>query len=83
MAEEKKDVNAIVVGLVGAAVGAAVAAGSIALADEKKRKKLQELLSEIKDRGSKVIDIVQKEAENMGQLSNGKSTKGKSKNKKS
>lgn len=58
---DKKDVGAITAGLVGAAVGAAVAAGSIALSNEKNRKKVEKLLSEIKDRGSQIMELIQKE----------------------
>lgn len=60
--EKKKDPSAITAGLIGAAVGAAVAAGSIALADGKNRKKVEKLVEEIKQRGAKIIDLVQREA---------------------
>lgn len=59
---EKKDPSTITAGLIGAAVGAVVAAGTIALSDGKNRKKVEKLLSEIKDRGSKIMDLIQKEA---------------------
>lgn len=63
MADEKrKDPSSVAAGLIGAAVGAAVAAGSIALADGKNRKKVEKLVEEIKQRGTKIINLVQREA---------------------
>lgn len=62
VAEEKsKDVSSIAAGLIGAAVGAAVAVGSIALADKKNRQKLQKFASEVKDKGEDLLKLIQRE----------------------
>lgn len=78
MAGENKGVNPVAVGLAGAVVGAAAAAGAIVLADEKNRKKLEKILSELKDQGFKVLEVVQKEADVVKKLAtgNGVSEKG-------
>lgn len=82
MSEDKKSgVSPVMAGLAGAAVGAAAAAGAIVLSDEKNRKKLEKILSELKDQGFKVMDIVQKEAVNVGKLVSGKESSSKSKSK--
>jgi hypothetical protein len=79
MANEKKSggVNPVAVGLAGAVVGAAAAAGAIVLADEKNRKKLEKVLGDLKKEGFKVLEVVQNEANVVRKLtggSNGKSS---------
>ena len=68
MADEKKGMNPVAVGLAGAVVGAAAAAGAIVLSDEKNRQKLEKALESLKKQGFKVMDIVQKEAAEMKKI---------------
>lgn len=74
---KSKDTSAIAAGLVGAAVGAIVAAGSIALADDKKRKQLEKLLEDIKDRGAKIMEVVSQEAKVVREIATGEDAKPK------
>ncbi len=84
MAEDKKrDVGAVAAGLIGAAIGAAVAAGSIAMADDKNRKKAEKIIGEIKKQGGKMLDLVQKETEVIRKIAQGRGEKPKKKGKKS
>ena len=64
--ENKGGSNSVIASLAGAALGAAVGAGAIILSDKKNRKKLEDALEGLKKQGFKVLDIVQKEAENVG-----------------
>lgn len=64
--ENKGSSNSMMASLAGAALGAAVGAGAIILSDKKNRKKLEDALEGLKKQGFKVLDIVQKEAENVG-----------------
>jgi len=61
---KKKDiVNPIAAAVTGAAVGAGVAiAGAIALKDEKNRKKIKGVLSDLKNKGEEIRDEMNKEA---------------------
>ena len=68
MADDKKGVNPVAVGLAGAVVGAAAAAGAIVLSDEKNRQKLEKALESLKKQGFKVMDVVQKEAAEMRKI---------------
>lgn len=68
MADEKKGVNPIAIGLAGAVVGAAAAAGAIILADEKNRQKLGKTVEELKKQGYKVLEVVQNEAAEMKRI---------------
>lgn len=79
--DKSKDTSAIAAGLVGAAVGAIVAAGSIALADGKKRKLLEKLLEDIKDRGAKIMEVVSQEAKVVREIATGEDAKPKTKSK--
>lgn len=63
--EKKGGVNPMVASLAGAAVGAAVGAGAIILADKKNRKKLEDALDMLKKQGFNVLEIVQREAESV------------------
>ncbi len=75
MADDKKGVSPVAVGLAGAVVGAAAAAGAIILADEKNRQKLEATVNKLKKEGFKVMEIVQKEAAEMKRIAtNGNST---------
>ncbi len=58
-------VNPVIASLAGAAVGAAVGAGAIILSDKKNREKLEKALEGLKKQGFNVLDIVQKEANNV------------------
>lgn len=72
MADDKKGgVNPIAVGLAGAVVGAAAAAGAIILADEKNRQKLGKTVEELKKQGFKVMEVVQNEAAEMKKIATG------------
>lgn len=76
---EKKKINPLTAGLAGAAIGAAVAAGSIVLADEKNRKKIEKLVGQIKKQGAKIMEIVEKETSNVKRLTQSKLKKTKTK----
>lgn len=79
MADDKKNgVNPIAVGLAGAVVGAAAAAGAIILADEKNRQKLGKTVEELKKQGYKVMEVMQNEAAEMKKIATGGKTAGKS-----
>lgn len=71
MSDDKKGVNPIAVGLAGAVVGAAAAAGAIILADEKNRQKLGKTVEELKKQGFKVMEVVQNEAAEMKKIATG------------
>ncbi len=75
MADDKKGINPVAVGLAGAVVGAAAAAGAIILADEKNRAKLAKTIEGLKEQGFKVMEVVQNEAAEMKRIAtqNGKS----------
>lgn len=77
MSDDKKGVNPIAVGLAGAVVGAAAAAGAIILADEKNRQKLGKTVEELKKQGYKVMEVVQNEAAEMKKIATGGSTSSK------
>jgi hypothetical protein len=62
---KKGGMNPMVASLAGAAIGAAVGAGAIILSDEKNRKKLESALESLKKQGFNVMEIVQREAENV------------------
>lgn len=64
----QKRINPLTAGLAGAAIGAAVAAGSIALSDEKNRKRVEKLVEQIKKQGAKIMEIVQKETQTVKKL---------------
>jgi gas vesicle protein len=68
MADDKKSINPIAVGLAGAVVGAAAAAGAIILADEKNREKLGKTVDSLKKQGFKVLEVVQNEAAEMKRI---------------
>jgi gas vesicle protein len=79
MADDKKNgVNPIAVGLAGAVVGAAAAAGAIILADEKNRQKLGKTVEELKKQGYKVMEVMQNEAAEMKKIATGGKTASKS-----
>jgi hypothetical protein len=58
-------VNPMVASLAGAALGAAVGAGAVILSDKKNRQKLEKALEGLKKQGFDVLEIVQKEAQNV------------------
>lgn len=68
MADDKKGINPVAVGLAGAVVGAAAAAGAIILADEKNRAKLGKTMDGLKKQGFKVLEVVQEEAAEMKRI---------------
>lgn len=61
MAENKNN-NALAAGVAGAIIGAAATAAAIALADEKNRKKAEEVLAGLEKEGSKVFKEISKRA---------------------
>lgn len=58
-------VNPMVASLAGAALGAAVGAGAVILSDKKNQEKLKKALEGLKKQGFDVMEIVQKEAQNV------------------
>lgn len=62
MADEKKGVNPLTSGVVGAVIGAAATAAAIALSDEKNRKKVEAVLSDLQKQGDKVLKEITKRA---------------------
>lgn len=65
MADNKS--NPLASGVAGAIIGAAAAAAAIALSDEKNRKKVEKILSDLQKNGDKVIkEITQKAIELKG-----------------
>lgn len=63
MANDKKGINPAATGLAGAIVGAVATAAAIALSDEKNRKKAEDFLMDLKERGEKGLEQLKKEAE--------------------
>lgn len=63
--KNKGGVNPMVASLAGAALGAAVGAGAVILSDKKNREKLEKALEGLKKQGFNVLELVQKEAENV------------------
>ena len=57
--------NAMIASLAGAALGAAVGAGAVILSDKKNQEKLKKALDGLKKQGFDVLEIVQKEAQNV------------------
>lgn len=66
MANEKGGINPAATGLAGAIVGAVATAAAIALSDEKNRKKAEDFLKDLKERGEKGLEQLKKEAEKIG-----------------
>ena len=62
---KKGGMSPMMASLAGAAVGAAVGAGALILSDEKNRRKLESALEGLKKQGFNVLEIVQKEAQNV------------------
>ena len=63
--DEKGGVNPMIASLAGAALGAAVGAGAVILSDKKNQEKLKKALDGLKKQGFDVLEIVQKEAQNV------------------
>ena len=66
MANDKKGINPAATGLAGAIVGAVATAAAIALSDEKNRKRAEDFLMDLKERGEKGLEQLKKEAEKIG-----------------
>lgn len=62
MAQDNKGGNTLAAGVAGAVIGAAAAAAAIALADEKNRKKAEEVLANLQKEGNKIFKEVSKKA---------------------
>lgn len=62
MAENDKKGSALAAGVAGAVIGAAAAAAAIALADEKNRKKAQNILEGLQKEGDKVLKEISRRA---------------------
>ncbi len=62
MADGKKGVNPLTTGVVGAVIGAAATAAAIALSDEKNRKKVEAVLSDLQKQGDKVLKEITRRA---------------------
>ncbi len=61
----KKRVNSVTAGIVGAVVGAAVGATAVALSDEKTRKKISKKFNEYKKDGQKVYSDLQNKVDEL------------------
>jgi len=61
----KKGMNSVAAGLVGAAVGAAVGAGVVVLSEEKNRKKIGKKFNEFKEDGQKVYSDIKDKTEEL------------------
>jgi hypothetical protein len=59
---DKKIVNPVVVGIAGAAIGAAAAGAAVALSNKGNRKKVKKVVDKIVVEGEKVLDVLKKEA---------------------
>lgn len=62
MADNNKGGNALAAGVAGAVIGAAAAAAAIVLADEKNRKKAENVLEGLQKEGDKVLKEISKRA---------------------
>ena len=62
MADEKKSVNPLEAGVVGAIIGAAATAAAVVLSDEKNRKKAEKILNDLQKKGDKIIKEISKKA---------------------
>lgn len=62
MADEKKGLNPLATGVVGAVIGAAATAAAIALSDEKNRAKAEKVLKDLEKQGSSIFRQVSKMA---------------------
>lgn len=65
MADNKKGINAVEAGIVGAVVGAAVGATAVVLSDPKNRKKMGKKLDEYKKDGQKIYSDLKEKVEEM------------------
>lgn len=52
---DKKGLNSLTSGVAGAVIGAAAAAAAVALSDEKNRKKVEKILSDMQKEGNKIF----------------------------
>lgn len=59
---DKKEVNPLEAGVVGAVIGAAAAAAAIALSNEKNRKKVEQVLKNLQKNGDKIFSEISKRA---------------------
>lgn len=59
---EKKSVNPLEAGVVGAIIGAAATAAAVVLSDEKNRKKAEQILNDLQKKGDKIIKEISKKA---------------------
>lgn len=59
---EKKSVNPLEAGVVGAIIGAAATAAAVVLSDEKNRKKAEKILNDLQTKGDKIIKEISKKA---------------------
>ena len=55
---DKKGLNSLTSGVAGAVIGAAAAAAAVALSDEKNRKKVEKILSDMQKEGNKIFKEV-------------------------
>ncbi len=62
MADDKKGLNPLATGVVGAVIGAAATAAAIALSDEKNRAKAEKVLGDLEKQGSSIFKQVAKMA---------------------
>lgn len=62
MSNEKKGVNPLEAGVVGAIIGAAATAAAVVLSDEKNREKAEKILKDLQNKGDKIIKEISKRA---------------------
>ena len=62
MTEDKKGLNPLATGVVGAVIGAAAAAAAIALSDEKNRAKAEKVLGDLEKQGGTIFKQISKMA---------------------
>lgn len=59
---EKKSVNPLEAGVIGAIIGAAATAAAVVLSDEKNRKKAEKILNDLQNKGDKIIKEISQKA---------------------
>ena len=74
---DKKEVNPVVAGIAGAAIGVAAAGAAVALSDQKNRKKVKNVVDKIVVEGEKALEVLKREASKLQNGEPPKKLKGK------
>jgi hypothetical protein len=74
---DKKEVNPVVAGIAGAAIGVAAAGAAVALSDKKNRKKVKNVMDKIVVEGEKALGVLKREAAKLQKDEPPKKLKGK------